>query len=85
MPQVTITVDDNVKRKLHLLAKKRNRTVSRLINELINEESKKIEMKSATKGLGTYLSELPLTAIPGFKNEKKMLGKLKEDKHLRQV
>jgi predicted CopG family antitoxin len=85
MSQLTITLDDNVKKKLHLLAKKRNSTVSKLINELINEESKKIKMKTPAKGLGTYLSELPLTPIPDFKNEKEMLGKLKEEKHLRQA
>jgi len=40
---------------------------SRLINDLINEESKKIKLKTSGKGLGTYLSELPLNEIPDFK------------------
>ncbi|MGI8583175.1 MAG: hypothetical protein ACR2KX_13310 [Chitinophagaceae bacterium] len=65
------------------MAKKKQRTVSRLINELIHEEAKKEKLKISNSGLGTYLTNLPLKEIPeNFNNDKEMLGKLKEDKHL---
>lgn len=83
MLQLTISIDNYAKRKLYLLAKKRNQTESELINEWINEESEKIKLKISGKGLGTYLSELPLTGTPDFRNEKEMFGMLKEEKHVR--
>ena len=83
MSRLTISINDEAKKTLHLLAKKRKRTVSGIINELIDQESRKIKSKTTAKGLGTYLSELPIKEIPAFKNEKEMLGKLKEEKHLR--
>ena len=81
--RLTISINTEVKKKLHLLAKKKQRTVSRLINELIHEEAKKEKLKISNLGLGTYLTNLPLKEIPSnFKNDKEMLGKLKEEKHL---
>lgn len=81
--RLTISINTEVKKKLHLLAKKKQRTVSRLINELIHEEAKKEKLKISNSGLGTYLTNLPLEEIPeNFNNDKEMLGKLKEDKHL---
>lgn len=81
--RLTISINTEVKKKLHLLAKKKQRTVSRLINELIHEEAKKEKLKISNSGLGTYLTNLPLKEIPAnFNNDKEMLGKLKEDKHL---
>jgi predicted CopG family antitoxin len=85
MSRLTISINDEAKKKLHLLAKKRKRTISGIINELIDQESKKIKLKARAKGLGTYLSELPIQEIPAFKNEKEMLGKLKEEKHMREA
>lgn len=81
--RLTISLDIDVKKKLHLLAKNRQRSVSRLIKELIIEESQKSKIKISGKSLGTYLANLPLTEIPDYKNDKEMLGKLKEEKHLR--
>ncbi len=83
--RLTISIDETAKKKLSLLAKKRKRTESEFISDLINKESEKMKLKISRKGLGTYLSELPLTTIPNFKNEKEMLGKLKEEKHLRKA
>ncbi len=80
--RLTISIDIDVKKKLHLLAKNRQRSVSKLINELIVEESKKAKIKTSKKSLGTYLSNLPLTEIPDYRNDKEMLGILKEEKHL---
>lgn len=80
--RLTISIDNEAKKKLHLLAKNRQRTVSRLIKELIIEESKKQKIETSANSLGTYLSNLQLTEIPGYKNDKEMFGKLKEEKHL---
>lgn len=81
--RLTISINTEVKKKLHLLAKKKQRTVSRLINELIHEEAKKEKLKISNSGLGTYLTNLPLKEISAnFKNDKEMVGKLKEEKHL---
>lgn len=81
--RITISLKPEVKRGLHLLAKKRQRTVSRLINELIEEEAKKEKLQIPTAGLGSWLTNLSLKEFPGnFKNDKEMLGKLKEEKHL---
>lgn len=80
--RLTISIDNEAKRKLHLLAKSRDRSVSRLIKELIIEESKKARIKTSNKSLGTYLSNLPLSEIPDYKNDKEMFGKLKEEKNL---
>jgi len=80
--RLTISIDTDVKKKLHLLAKNRQRSVSGLIKELILDESKKTKIKTPDKSLGTYLSKLPLTEIPVFKNDKELLGKLKEEKFL---
>lgn len=80
--RLTISIDTDVKKKLHLLAKNRQRSVSGLIRELIMEESKKSKIKTTKQGLGTYLSNLSLTEIPGFKNDKELLGKLKEEKFI---
>ncbi|MEO9069421.1 MAG: ribbon-helix-helix domain-containing protein [Ginsengibacter sp.] len=80
--RLTISIDSEAKKKLHLLAKNRQRSVSRFIKELIMEESKKAKIKTSDKSLGTYLSNLPLTEIPNYKNDKEIFGKLKEDKHL---
>ena len=44
-----------------------------------------MKLKIPRKGLGTYLSELTLADIPNFKNEKEILGKLKEEKHSRKA
>lgn len=43
--RITISLQHDVKKTLHLLAKNGQRTVSRLINELIKEEAKKIKLK----------------------------------------
>ena len=81
--RITISLKPDVKKRLHLLAKKRQRTVSRLINELIDEEAKKEKLKTSNSGLGTWLTNLPLKEFPAnFKNDKEILGKLKEEKHL---
>lgn len=80
--RLTISIDNEAKKKLHLLAKKRQRSVSRLIKELIIEESKKAKIKTSDKSLGTHLSNLQLTEIPDYKNDKEMFGKLKEEKHM---
>lgn len=80
--RLTISIDNESKKKLHLLAKNRQRSVSRLIKELIINESKKAKIKTSNKSLGTYLSNLPLTEIPDYRNDKEMFGKLKEEKHL---
>lgn len=80
--RVTISLESNIKKKLHLLAKNRKRSVSGLIKELIIEESKKTKIKTSDKGLGTYLSTLSLTEIPDYKSDRELLGKLKEEKHL---
>jgi macrodomain Ter protein organizer (MatP/YcbG family) len=84
--RVTISIKPEVKKKLHLLAKKKQRTVSRLINELIHEEAKKQKLKISNSGLGSYLCNLPLKEnTKKFKDDKEMLGKLKEEKHLRKA
>jgi hypothetical protein len=70
---------------LHLLAKNRQRTISGLITELITEEAKKEKIKTSKKGLGTYLSNLTLSEIPAYINDREILGNLKEDKHLRKA
>ncbi len=81
--RITISIQPEVKKRLHILAKKRQRTISRLINELIHEEAKKEKVKASNTGLGTYLSNLPLKEItPGFKTDKEIIGGLKEEKHL---
>ena len=80
--RLTISIDTDVKKKLHLLAKNRQRSVSGLIKELIMEESKKTKIKTSKESLGTYLSKLPLTEIPKYKNDKELIGKLKEEKFL---
>lgn len=80
--RLTISIDTDVKKKLHLLAKNRQRSVSGLIKELIMEESKKSKIKTSKEGLGTYLSKLTLTEIPSYKNDKELLGRLKEEKFL---
>ena len=82
--RITISMKPEIKIRLHLLAKKRQRTVSRLINELIHEEARKEKVQSTNSGLGTYLINLPLKETDKkFNNVKEMLGKLKEEKHLR--
>lgn len=82
--RITISLQPEVKKRLHLLAKKRQRTVSRLINDLIHEEAKKEKVKISNTGLGTYLSSLPLKEIAtDFKTDKEMIGRLKEERHLR--
>ena len=78
-------MDNDVKKRLHLLAKNRQRTISGLITELITEEAKKEKIKTSKKGLGTYLSNLTLSEIPEYRSDKEMLGNLKEDKHLRKA
>ncbi|HEY8689187.1 MAG TPA: CopG family transcriptional regulator [Chitinophagaceae bacterium] len=84
--RITISLNPEVKKRLHLLAKKRQRTISRLINELIHEEAKKEKLKISAHGLGTYLSNLPLKGEhENFKNDKELVGKLKEEKHLRKA
>ncbi|HUZ59388.1 MAG TPA: DUF6364 family protein [Hanamia sp.] len=75
--RLTISIDNDAKKKLFLLAKSRDRSVSRLIKELIINESKKAKIKTSNKSLGTYLSNLPLTEIPDYRNDKEMFGKLK--------
>lgn len=80
--RLTISIDTDVKKRLHLLAKNRKRSVSGLIKELIMEESKKTKIKTSKESLGTYLSKLALKEIPSFKNDKEMLGRLKEVKFL---
>ncbi len=83
--RLTISIDNDVKKRLHLLAKNRQRTISGLIKELITEESNKVKIKTSKKGLGTYLSNLTLSEIRDFRSDKEMLGKLKEEKHLRKA
>jgi hypothetical protein len=82
MSQLTIDINDDAKKKLNLLAKKRKSTVANLIKELIIEETKKMSLQTSKKRLGTYLSELPLAKIPDYVNDKEMLGKLRQEKHL---
>ena len=82
MAQLTINIKADVKEKLQLLAKKRKSTVSNLINELVIAETEKIKLKPSKKGLGTYLSELPIKEIPVYKSDKELLGRLKQEKQL---
>lgn len=82
MTQLTIDLNEDVKEELLLLAKKRNSSVSDLIRELIKKERNKLNFKPSKKGLGTYLTELPINEVPDFKNDKEFLEKLKEEKHL---
>lgn len=83
--RVTISIDSDLKKRLHLLAKNRQRTISGLLTELITEEAKKEKIKTSKKRLGTYLSNLTLSEIPEYRSDKEMLGNLKEDKHLRKA
>lgn len=83
--RVTISIDSDLKKRLHLLAKNRQRTISGLLTELITEEAKKEKIKTPKKRLGTYLSNLTLSEIPEYRSDKEMLGNLKEDKHLRKA
>ena len=83
--RVTISIDNDVKKRLYLLAKNRKRTISGLIKELVTEEANKVKIKTSKKGLGTHLSNLTLSEIPGYRSDKEMLGKLKEEKHLRKA
>jgi metal-responsive CopG/Arc/MetJ family transcriptional regulator len=81
--RVTISIDSDLKKRLQLLAKNRQRTISGLITELITQEAKKEKIKTSKKGLGTYLSNLTLSEIPEYRSDQEMLANLKEDKHLR--
>ena len=82
--RITISIQPEVKKRLHLLAKRKQRTVSRLINDLINEVANKEKIKTSNTGLGTYLSNLPLKEIStDFKTDKELIGKLKEERHLK--
>jgi metal-responsive CopG/Arc/MetJ family transcriptional regulator len=83
--RVTISIDSDLKKRLQLLAKNRQRTISGLITELITQEAKKEKIKTSKKGLGTYLSNLTLSEIPEYRSDQEMLANLKEDKHLRKA
>ena len=82
MAQLTINIQEDVKEKLHLLAKKRKSTVSKIIKEMVIAETRKIKSRPSKKALGTYLSELPIKEMPAYKSDKELLGKLKEEKQL---
>ena len=82
--RVTISMQPEVKKKLHLLAKRRHRSVSKFLNELIDEEAKKEKVQTSKVGLGTYLSNLPLKKFsPANKTDKEIIGDLREEKHLK--
>lgn len=82
MTQLTINIKEDVKDKLQLLAKSRNSSVSDVIEDLIDKETGEGKVKPSKKGLGTYLSELPLKEVPEFNNEREFLGKMKEENQL---
>ncbi len=82
--RVTISLEPEIKKKLHVLAKRKQRTVSRFINELISEEANKEQITISKAGLGTHLANLSLTDLPkNFKSDKEIVSLLKEEKHLR--
>ena len=80
--RLTINIDNDVKRKLQILARSKQLSVSSTIKELIIEEYRKTDVKASETSLGTYLANLLLTEIPDYKNDKEKLGKLKDEKHL---
>lgn len=80
--KITISVDEQVKRTLSVLARKNKKTVSGFISDMVRREGIRGHIPVADSGLGTRL--LPDDPIVlEDKDYKRTLAKLREEKYLR--
>lgn len=82
--KVTISVDEQIKQSMTALARKRKRTVSGLISDMITKEAKKEHINVSGKGLGSLLrSHDNILGEDTNKDYKTLLGEILEAKHNR--
>lgn len=81
--KITISVDEQVKRSLSALARKKRKTISGFISEMVKRESVLENIPARKQGLGSLL-RTHHSGLKGDKGEdyKEMLGRMLEEKHL---